>query len=231
MTAEPIATEQRRGGDPAPVLAKTPIRFPAGVVPSPDPIPEGMTPEDLADLRRQQAANQGKWYLKHLPAIYRDAALCDLDFQQDPDGAIARWLDSDRPTLMLVGSVGTGKTHAGYAVTNEAVSRGVLTVAVQVPDLLASMRPGGDSTVAARARTAELLLLDDLGTEKPSEWTAEQLTALLDARVREGRRTIVTTNSDYATLAARLGERTMSRLTGGAVVVKLTGDDRRRRTW
>ncbi len=231
MTADPILTEQPRGGEPSRPLEKPSIRFPAGVRPCPEPIPEGETAEDVAARLERQARNMSSWYLKHRPARYEHASLSDLDAAQDPNGQISGWWESGRPTLLLVGPVGTGKTHAGYAVTNSAVRQGVLTVAVSVPDLLSAMRPGGDPTVEARARAADLLFLDDLGAEKPSEWTGQQLTALLDARVRDERRQVVTTNSTYEELAERLGERTMSRLTGGAVVVKLTGSDRRRRTW
>lgn len=207
------------------------FRLPPGVEPSPDPIPQGMTLEDRVELRALQARNASGWYLNHRPARYAGAGIADLDREQDPDGKVAAWLDTPSATLLLAGPVGTGKTHAAYAVANAALDRGMLTVAVAVPDLLATMRPGGDSALAARARAADLLVLDDLGAEKPSEWTGEQLSALLDARVRDERRQVVTTNSPYSELAARLGERSMSRLTGGATIVRFTGSDRRRQTW
>ena len=207
------------------------LRLPPGVVPCKDPIPEGETLQDKADRLAKQGGHIAGWYLNHRPQRYANATLLDLDGEQDPNGQVKGWLDSGVPTLLLTGSVGTGKTHAAYAVTNEACAKGLLTVAVTVPDFLAVLRPGGDSNLAARARAAELLFLDDLGAEKPSDWTGEQLSALIDARVREERRQIVTTNSTYADLSDRLGPRTMSRLTGGATVVKFTGEDRRRRTW
>jgi DNA replication protein DnaC len=216
---------------PTKAFERTPLRLPDGVVPSPDPIPEGMTRDDLAELRRRQGGHIAGWYLNHRPALYATATLDDLDADQDPDGKVRGWLDSGVATLLLTGAVGTGKTHAAYAVTNAACDRSLLTVAVTVPDFLVVLRPGGDSTLAARARAAELLFLDDLGAEKPSEWTGEQLSSLIDARVREERRQIVTTNSTYDELVSRLGARTMSRLTGGSTVVQFKGDDRRRRTW
>lgn len=218
--------------DPAPVgRVMTPVRLPAGVTPAAEPIPDGETAEDREQRQQLQQANRGSWYIRHRPARYAGAALTDLDQQQDPDGRIRAWLDTDRPTLVMQGPVGTGKTYAAYAIANAAHTAGLLTVAVSVPDLLADLRPGGDGALGARARVADLLVLDDLGVEKGSDWTAEQLSSLLDARAREGRRQVVTTNTGYEQLVERLGERTMSRLSGGATVVKILGADRRAQTW
>jgi DNA replication protein DnaC len=213
-------------------LDVTRIRLPEGVTPSPHPVDTGFTNDDLAELRARQSGHRRAWYIRHRPARYATAALNQLDRAQDPDRLISRWLDTASPTLLLVGAVGTGKTHAAYAVANHAFDRGLLTVAVPVPDLLAALRPSGDDgTLSARARACDLLVLDDLAAEKPTEWTAEQTSALIDARVREERRQVITTNATYSQLEQRLGERTVSRLTGGATVVKLTGSDRRRTTW
>lgn len=187
--------------------------------------------EAIGDMRTLQQRNRASWYLEHRPAHFCDASLADLDALSDPDGHVGEWLDGGNPSLMLVGPVGTGKSHSAYAIGSAACLAGLLVVAVSVPDLLADLRPGGNGNLGARARTADLLILDDLGAEKGSEWTGEQLSALLDARVRENRRQVVTTNLTYVQLVERLGERTMSRLTGGATVVRLQGDDRRRRTW
>jgi DNA replication protein DnaC len=224
-------TTDRPGGEPE-RLDVTRLRLPAGVTPSAEPVPEGMTDEDRAELRQRQEGHRRAWYVKHRPARYADAQLEHLDRAQDSDGRIRTWLDSTSPTLLLVGAVGTGKTHAAYALANHAFDRGMLVVATSVPDILAALRPGGDDgTLVARARTADLLVLDDLAAEKASEWTAEQLSALIDARVREERRQVVTTNATYAELETRLGPRTLSRLTGGAAVAMFTGPDRRRTTW
>lgn len=232
MTADPLIPDTTRGGDPTP-LARTvrPLQAAAHSVTPAPPYEPGWTAEDQAEMQALQQRNRSAWYLRHRPAQYEHAALTDLDHDQDPKGVIAGWLDSDSRTLLLAGPVGTGKSHVGYAITNTAQQRGLLTVAVSVPDLLAELRPGGDSTVGARARLADLLLLDDIGTERGTDWTTEQLTSLLDARVRENRRQVVTTNAQYSELEARLGARTMSRLTGGATIVLLQGEDRRRRTW
>jgi DNA replication protein DnaC len=186
---------------------------------------------EYAALRTVQAANRRAWYDRTLPTRYADAHLGAITHEQDPNRRATQWLDGASPTLFLVGGTGVGKTYLAYAICNYAVGRGILVVAVTVSDLLEAMRPDGNDEIAERAERADLLLIDDFGGEKPSEWTVERLSALIDTRVREEGRQILTTNLAYKALVPRVGERTMSRLTGGATVVQMSGPDRRRTTW
>ena len=65
---------------------------------------------------------------------------------------------------------------------------------------------------------------------KRTEWTAERLYALINRRWLEVRPTVCTTNLDPDQLREAVGERVFSRLVGnGAVVLRLTGHDRRRK--
>ena len=78
---------------------------------------------------------------------------------------------------------------------------------------------------------ADVLLLDDLGLEKPSDWVREQITSLVDERWRNNRLLVVGTNESHTTIEERLGPRISSRLfdrsSGKAKVVYLvTGDYR-----
>lgn len=168
-------------------------------------------------------------YWRQRPAAFADARMGDVD--PDHRRIMLDWFTGPARTLIVAGRVGVGKSHAAYALANYAVEHSTDVAAWTVPDLLVDIAPEGDPSALRTARTAGLLLLDDLGVEKPSEWRVEQITALADARVRAGLRQIITTNAGYPELAERYGERVMSRLTGGAVAAKLTGPDRRRVTW
>ncbi|OHV42213.1 hypothetical protein BBK14_11370 [Parafrankia soli] len=168
-------------------------------------------------------------YRRQRPTAFADARMDDVD--PTHRRIMLDWLTGPARTLIIAGRVGVGKSHAAYALTNHAAEHGADIAAWTVPDLLVDIAPEGDPSALRTARTAGLLLLDDLGVEKPSEWRVEQITGLADARIRSGLRQIITTNVPYADLAARYGERVMSRLTGGAVAVKLDGPDRRRVTW
>lgn len=197
------------------------------VTPSPPGPSSGReTAEDYAERLALQAANRAKRWNARLPAMFTDAQLADVESKP-----VTGWLDTDRLTLILAGSVGTGKTHAAYAVGNAAVDRGIWAEAWAVVDLLDDLRPGRERFAQATARECELLVLDDLTIGNVTPWEIEQLTAILDARIREGRRQVVTTNVSADKLAEAWQERLMDRLLFRMTPVKMTGESRRRSAW
>lgn len=103
---------------------------------------------------------------------------------------------------------------------------------IGVVDLLDLLRPSADPSPASlRAlRDPHLLLLDDLGAERPTDWTAERIYALIHHRWEHDRPTVVTTNLDPAALRDAVGERVYSRLVHDVLAIRLTGADRRRAT-
>jgi DNA replication protein DnaC len=204
-------------------------RYQTAVPPCDEPIPDGETPEDRAERLRLQARNRRVLFDRAMPAEFRNATVGQLDPEYVE--RVGGWLGSPSRTLVLSGPVGVGKTHAAYAVMRAAADAGNDVAAWAVADLLTALQPEGDATAQRRSRTCSVLLIDDLGSEKSTEWRVEQIGTLLDARVREARRQVITTNHQYDDLAQRYGERVMSRLTGGATVVRMVGPDRRRTSW
>lgn len=97
-------------------------------------------------------------------------------------------------------------------------------------ELLDLLRPGGPEGALYDLADLELLILDDLGSERPTEWTAERLYALVNRRWLEERPTIVTSNLASGELQQAVGPRVYSRLVGnGSVGIGLSGPDRRRK--
>jgi DNA replication protein DnaC len=194
---------------------------------------EDETPETVrAEIRALQAVKRRELYEAAVPERYRQASYADLHPVLQARATVAGWLASDSPTLFLVGPVGTGKTHAGYAVLAQAVEAGEWVYGLTVLDLLDSLRPDAPHSPAPRlAEQVGVLLLDDLAAERATEWTTERLGGILDGRTRDRRRQIVTTNAAWADLKARYGPRTMSRLAGGATIAQFDGPDRRRGMW
>jgi DNA replication protein DnaC len=145
--------------------------------------------------------------------------------------AFAEWVaSSGKRNVMLLGPVGTGKSFAGFAFMRHVhacgVWRGAWTSTVRLMDRL---RPSADDPVTVdRLARCDVLLLDDLGGEKPSEWVEERLFALFDERWQWERPTIVTSNLTPEKLRQVVGDRTYSRLQDDAIAVTLTGRDRRR---
>lgn len=154
----------------------------------------------------------------------------------------------DAQGLYLAGPVGTGKTHAAWmAVSGWCVVTGTRPVThnespyegrwvppvvfTRMTDLLDDLRPGDDAKRRVRdCQDTRLLVIDDIGAEKASEWTQERLYSIIDHRYANCRPLIVTSNLPPAKLVDQAGERTASRLAEMCQVVPVTGTDRRKQS-
>lgn len=145
--------------------------------------------------------------------------------------------------LVLTGPIGTGKTHQAYGALRRIAETGPKRfemIATTAPDMYGRLRPGGSEKGTEhelkKLCRVPLLLLDDLGTEKLSEWTEEATTRLVNERYNECLPLIITTNFPVraatggasADLVTRLGDRLASRLAQTSTVVQLDGPDLRR---
>jgi DNA replication protein DnaC len=163
--------------------------------------------------------------------------------------AVTAWAGrgTDAQGLYLAGPVGTGKTHAAWVavcawclatstvprgdIHDSAGSRlGPTVIFSQMTDLLDGFRPGDEPVRRVRdCQQAGLLVIDDLGAEKPSEWTQERLGSVIDHRYAHCLPLIITSNLPPKQVADQAGERVASRLAEMCEVVLMTGSDRRKR--
>jgi DNA replication protein DnaC len=103
--------------------------------------------------------------------------------------------------LLLMGPSGVGKTHLAVASLKELSRRGHAGLFCDYRELLkeiqASYNPASESTemgILEPVRTAEILVMDDVGASKPSAWVLDIIGLVLNARYNERRVTILTTN-------------------------------------
>ncbi|MGC1107144.1 MAG: ATP-binding protein [Candidatus Acidiferrales bacterium] len=103
--------------------------------------------------------------------------------------------------LMLMGPCGVGKTHLAVAALEEIILRGHSGLFYDYRELLKqiqdSYNPDSNSTemgVLEPVLKTEVLLLDDLGSSKPSLWALETVGHILNTRYNEHRVTVLTTN-------------------------------------
>ncbi|MGH9747893.1 MAG: ATP-binding protein [Candidatus Acidiferrales bacterium] len=103
--------------------------------------------------------------------------------------------------LLLMGPWGVGKTHLAVAALNQLVTRGHSGLFYDYRELLKeiqnSYNPESRTTemgVLEPVLRVEVLLLDDLGSSKPSDWALETVGHILNTRYNENRVTILTTN-------------------------------------
>ena len=115
--------------------------------------------------------------------------------------------------LLFIGGYGVGKTHLAAAIANFAVSVGVPTLFLTVPDLLDWLRFAYDSTEATfeerfdEIRNMPLLILDDLGTQNATAWAQEKLYQIINHRYVNRFPTVITTNQQLSEIDGRIRSR------------------------
>ena len=211
------------------------------------PVEDGPTPDEPGhpEYHRRQRAD---WALDRwntaVPPRYRNATTTHPDIQA--------WADrvAEDPTtagsILLTGTTGTGKTHEAYGAFRriaEAGPRSYEIRAITAADMYGLLRPNGSARGAEeelrRLCRVPLLLLDDLGSAKATEWTEEITYRLINERYNACRPTAYTSNLPTDSrdekgqrhgpdLITALGERIVSRLSQDTAVVAMTGPDRRR---
>jgi DNA replication protein DnaC len=129
--------------------------------------------------------------------------------------------------LLLTGSSGVGKTHLAVAALKELIHRGHGGLFCDYRELLkeiqGSYNAASESTelgILEPIRGAEILVLDDLGASKPSDWMRDIVAIVLNARYNEKRTTIITTN--YIDSPESEGETT--RLPSGKLMAAIKDD-------
>ncbi len=141
--------------------------------------------------------------------------------------------------LLLRGRHGVGKTHLAVAMLREIIaSKGARGYFYETRELLKLVRDtfatAGESEmdVLRPVLDADILVLDDLGAEKTSEWVQETLGLVVNTRYSERRPTIFTTNLDDTadttnpnSMYVQLGARTRSRLFEMCHWVDMEGPD------
>ena len=161
--------------------------------------------------------------------------------------------------LFLFGLFGTGKTHLAVATvrglmesapdmfgervnhdlelyeTDRETYKGYCCSFFSTVDLLDAMRPGSEAKqrhgewLFHRAKMDDLVVLDDIGAEKATDWVAERLYAIVDVRYRMKRATIFTSNCSEKQLQDQLGGRIVSRIYEMTEQVPVAGPDHRRK--
>lgn len=139
------------------------------------------------------------------------------------------------PSLLMLGRTGLGKTHLSLAICESLASRGfgvIYTPVQKLTDRLEAAKFAyGDSAregYAAELESAlscDLLVLDDLGAEFVTQFSAAALYNVINSRLVEGRPSIVSTNLEPQEIGQKYMPRMSSRLMGGFHVLRFTGKD------
>ncbi|MFN0278543.1 MAG: ATP-binding protein [Pyrinomonadaceae bacterium] len=144
--------------------------------------------------------------------------------------------------LLLMGSVGVGKTHLAVSILKGLTERGFSCLFYEFGSLLKEIQGSyNDSTqsselgVLAPVLNADVLVLDELGSSKPTDWVRDTMAHIINTRYNEKKFTIFTTNylddrpnEREDTLEDRIGIRVRSRLYEMCKTIWMDGKDYRR---
>lgn len=158
--------------------------------------------------------------------------------------------------LLIIGKIGTGKTHLAVGIVKELIlNRGISCLFYDYRELLKEIQNSYNSTVQTTELDVlrpvfetDVLVLDELGAVKPTEWVWDTVSLILNTRYNDNRTTIITTNFDDQpaagiggsvspakaaargeTLGDRIGERMRSRLHEMCRIITLDGADFRQK--
>ncbi len=144
---------------------------------------------------------------------------------------------AEQPTgwLIFFGGYGCGKTHLAAAIANEILRNHFLTILFTVvPDLLDHLRStfGPSSEIAydervEQVRNADVLILDDLGTENATPWAREKLFQIFNHRYNYRLPTVITSNREPKEIDPRIFSRMSDRELCDEIIMIDAGDYRR----
>ena len=186
-----------------------------------------------------------------IPRAYKADTFDDYEVTAGNHDAVraARWVlaPKNRRGIFLYGKRGTGKTKLAAIIANEKAKAGCPVLFSSVPDLMADIRSafdtGSTSATVRAVKETPCLVLDDLGSEKMSEWVGEQLFCIVNHRYNHSLQTIVTSNYSPKEILAHMAtrdrrgnilddmqaQRILSRIYGMCERVEIKGADWRMR--
>ena len=197
----------------------------------------------------------------HIPPRYADCDLASYSVEGSQRGAASakivasKFIEQyplDKTGLLLIGPSGVGKTHLSVAILKQLIiSKGIPCLFCDYRELLKQIQNSYNPSVQVTELEllqpvfqTEILVLDDLGAVKPTEWVWDTVSVILNTRYNENRTTIITTNfqdgpaaalagprsaTREETLGDRIGERMRSRLCEMCRIVNLNTPDYRQK--
>lgn len=141
---------------------------------------------------------------------------------------------NDRYGLILHGGVGTGKSFMAAAIANRVIDHGFTALQTDIGSIATAMESSFEKRKATLKRILgyDLLVIDDIGAQRSTEYMMQHVYSVIDGRYRQGRPMVITTNLDFAGLSGGLASgpwgRIFDRISEVCYPVEFAGKSRRR---
>ena len=182
--------------------------------------------------------------VRRIPSRFKNAEL------QDSSNVVQNYFEKkeyEKKGLFLFGSAGVGKTHNVYALAKSLLKKNMDVRVFNLPRLLNVIRASfskqeiynedtddyscafiKDMADIEKLIDLEVLIVDDIGAEKPSDWVAETLYYLINSRYENMKTTIFTSNLNLDELEDRIGDRIVTRIIEMCNVYEMKGENKRK---
>ena len=134
--------------------------------------------------------------------------------------------------FLFLGGTGLGKTHLSTSIAAKVIERGFDVLYVSACGMISEFeakrfgtKDSRESSDTARYYNAELLIIDDFGTEISNQFTVSCFYDIINSRMISGRSTIINTNLNKNEIKERYGDRITSRLFGEYLPIIFSGTD------
>ena len=164
----------------------------------------GAHPQEIRALRTRQLHNRFSW--GHPSLAFAHLSASKFAHEYDP---------RDGTGLLIIGKIGTGKTHLAVGITKELIlNKGICCLFYDYRELLKEIQNSYNATVQTTELDvlrpvfeADVLVLDELGAVKPTEWVWDTVSLILNTRYNDNRTTIITTNFEDQPAGGANGDR------------------------
>jgi DNA replication protein DnaC len=191
--------------------------------------------EDVADRKRKQAERIRKD--SNLGTRFQRRTFQTFERERDPTAYdtctdyVKTYTKSERNSLLLIGGVGTGKTHLMASIANQLLDNGIPVLFDTFDGHLHKLKAefnGDGKGYLRKMQSIDMLMMDDVGKEKQTDWSRSIMFDIVNYRYEHILPIVITTNLTTKQLADYFGDAVWSRLCEMCRGAQMSGTDYRR---